>query len=275
MPSGLWTEAALHKFQGTLLARVSTKALSPKTDGAGDAHAAVPPALIAKKHMYNNKMLRKVRVWDLPTRIFHWSLALAVTALAISGLIGGNAMVWHFRFGYCVLALLMFRLVWGFVGGRWSRFGAFVYAPQSVILYLKGQGRPEHSVGHSPVGAASVFAMLAVLVAQVTSGLLSDDEIASAGPLTRFVSNATVSLATNYHKNIGKWLLLALVVAHITAIFFYLWRKHNLLGAMLHGDKTLVSTVDASRDDAASRVAAAIVLCVCAALTAWVASMGA
>ncbi len=220
--------------------------------------------------MYNNKNLNKVRVWDLPTRIFHWTLVICAIALAITGSVGGNAMVWHFRFGYSVFTLLLFRLVWGLVGGRWSRFGAFVYAPQSVINYLKGKGKPEHGVGHSPIGAASVFAMLFLLLAQVASGLLSDDEIAFSGPLTRFVSNATVGLATNYHADIGKWLLLGLVLLHFAAILFYLRRKHNLVGAMLHGDKNLVMHAPSSRDDAGSRVAALLVLALCAALAYWV-----
>jgi cytochrome b len=224
--------------------------------------------------MHNNTtVLRKVRVWDLPTRIFHWAMVASVLALAISGWIGGNAMVWHFRFGHTVLALLLFRIVWGLVGGRWSRFGAFIYSPRSVIAYLRGKGRPEDSVGHSPIGAVSVFAMLAVLMAQVSSGLFSDDEIAFQGPLSRFVSNASVSLATNYHKNIGKWLLLALVVLHISAVGIYLWRKHNLLGAMLHGDKDVVVPVPGSRDDSLSRITALLVFGGCAAATAWVASL--
>lgn len=225
--------------------------------------------------MYNNRTLNKVRVWDLPTRIFHWALVAGVLGLAISGTIGGNAMIWHFRFGYAVLTLLLFRIVWGLVGGRWSRFGAFIYSPQSVYNYLKGRGKAEHSVGHSPIGAGSVFAMLGILLAQVGSGLLSDDEIAFAGPLTRFVSNATVSLATNYHKNIGKWIVLALVLLHIAAIVFYLWRKHNLVGAMLHGDKELVTRVAPSRDDAASRTAALVVLAGCAGLVYWISMLAA
>jgi cytochrome b len=225
--------------------------------------------------MYNNKTLTRVRVWDLPTRIFHWALVAGVLGLAISGTIGGNAMIWHFRFGYAVLTLLLFRIVWGLVGGRWSRFGAFIYSPQSVYNYLKGRGKAEHAVGHSPIGAGSVFAMLGFLLAQVGTGLLSDDEIAFAGPLTRFVSNATVSLSTNYHKNIGKWILLALVLLHILAIVFYLWRKHNLVGAMLHGDKELVTEVPASRDDAASRAAALVVLAACAGLVYWISAQAA
>lgn len=225
--------------------------------------------------MDNKGTLIKVRVWDLPTRIFHWALVAGVIGLAISGTIGGNAMVWHFRFAYAVLTLLLFRIVWGLVGGRWSRFGAFIYSPQSVFNYLRGRGKPEHSVGHSPIGAGSVFAMLGVLLAQVGTGLLSDDEIAFAGPLTRFVSNATVSLATNYHKNIGKWILLALVLLHIAAIVVYLWRKHNLVGAMLHGDKELVARVPPSRDDAASRTAALVVLAACAGLVYWITTLAA
>ncbi|TAG32533.1 MAG: cytochrome B [Polaromonas sp.] len=225
--------------------------------------------------MHIQKNLFKVRVWDLPTRLFHWSLVAGVIGLAISGLMGGNAMVWHFRFGYAVLSLLLFRVVWGLVGGRWSRFGAFIYAPTSVINYLKGRGKPEHSVGHSPIGAASVFAVLGLLLAQAGTGLLSDDEIAASGPLTRFVSNAMVNLATNYHKNIGKWLLLALVVLHIGAILFYLWRKHNLVKPMLSGDKDLALAAPSSRDDALSRAGALLVWVLCAALVAWMASLAA
>lgn len=217
----------------------------------------------------------KVRIWDMPTRVFHWALALCIVGLIITGNVGGNAMVWHFRIGLTVLALLLFRLVWGLVGGRWSRFAAFIYSPRSVINYIKGNGKPEHSVGHTPTGAGSVFALLAVLFAQVGSGLLSDDEIAFAGPLTRFVSGATVNLATNYHKNIGKWIILALVVLHIAAIVFYLRRKQNLIKPMLHGDKQLALAVPASRDDAASRVGALVVFGICVVFVYWVSSLAA
>ena len=217
--------------------------------------------------------LYKVRVWDLPTRVFHWVLALCTVGLIITGSVGGNAMVWHFRIGLTVLALLLFRLVWGLVGGRWSRFAAFIYSPRSLINYLKGKGNPEHSVGHSPPGAGSVFALLAILLAQVGSGLISDDEISSAGPLVRFVSGATTNLATNYHKNIGKWIILALVVLHIAAIVFYLIRKQNLIKPMLHGDKHLAVAVAASRDDAASRIGALVIFGVCLLFVRWISSL--
>ena len=104
-------------------------------------------------------MTHKVRVWDLPTRVFHWTLAACVIALVATGQIGGSAMDWHFRFGYAVLTLLLFRLAWGFVGGHWSRFSSFLYAPSTVLRYLRGQGGPELSAGHNPLGAGSVFAL--------------------------------------------------------------------------------------------------------------------
>ena len=221
------------------------------------------------------RQLPQVRIWDLPTRVFHWVLALCVVGLVITGNVGGNAMVWHFRIGLGVLALLLFRLVWGLVGGHWSRFAAFIYSPRSIIQYIKGNGKPEHSVGHTPTGAGSVFALLIVLLAQVGSGLISDDEIASAGPLVRFVSGATSNIATNYHTNIGKWIILVLVLLHVAAILFYLWRKQNLIKPMLSGDKQLTLVVPATRDDAVTRVAALLIFGGCIAFVAWLSSLAA
>ena len=211
----------------------------------------------------------KTRVWDLPTRIFHWALVVCVVGLVFSANVGGNAMTWHFRFGYGVLSLLLFRIVWGLVGGRWSRFSSFVYAPSTLINYMKGRGRPEHSVGHNPLGAGSVFALLTILLAQVGSGMMSDDEIAASGPLAKFVSNATVSTATWYHKDVGKLVIIALVVLHITAILFYLFKKKdNLVRPMIHGDKLLDSVVESSKDNAQSRTMAAVVFAICVGLVA-------
>jgi cytochrome b len=215
------------------------------------------------------------RVWDLPTRIFHWALAFCVFSLLITGFRGGDAMPWHYRFGYCVLSLLMFRLVWGIVGGKWSRFTSFIYAPSNILRYLKGQGDPLHSVGHNPLGAFSVFTMLALLLVQIGTGLISDDEISAAGPLTKFVSNATVSLASSYHVTIGKVLVIVLVITHLAAIVFYLYKKReNLIKPMLHGDKLLPNSTPASADTAATRTLALIILLVCAAFVYWLVSLG-
>lgn len=219
--------------------------------------------------------MKSTRIWDLPTRVFHWALVFCVIGLVISGNVGGNAMPWHFRFGYCVLTLILFRLTWGFVGGRWSRFASFIYSPSSIIKYIKGEGHPHHSVGHNPMGALSVFALLTFLAAQVATGLISDDEIAAAGPLTRFVSNATVSLASSYHTQLGKIFIIVLVLLHVGAILFYLYKKReNLIKPMIHGDKQVPADAPASRDDAASRALALGIFVVCAALVYGLVSLG-
>lgn len=212
-------------------------------------------------------MTHQVRVWDLPTRVFHWTLAVCVISLVVTGQIGGSAMDWHFRFGYTVLTLLLFRLAWGLVGGHWSRFSSFLYAPSTVLRYLRGQGGPELSTGHNPLGAGSVFALLFFLLVQVATGLISDDEIASSGPLTSLVPSTWVSQATWYHHSVGKLVLIVLVALHVAAILFYLLRKRqNLVRPMLLGDKEVEQALPSSRDDVRTRLLAIVLLAVCAGL---------
>ena len=217
--------------------------------------------------------LYRVRIWDLPTRVFHWASALCVLGLAVTGTVGGSAMVFHFRFGYALLTLLLFRLVWGLMGGHWSRFRSFVFGPRAVFAYLRGRAPASHSVGHSPLGALSVWALLAFLSLQVATGLISDDEISTAGPLTHLVSNAAVSLGSQYHTQLGKWILLALVLLHVAAIIYHVRRRQGLLAAMLHGDKQLPAPAAATRDDALSRITAFLLLCLCAAAVFWLSGL--
>lgn len=210
-----------------------------------------------------------VRVWDAPTRLFHWALVACFVGLVVSGQFGGGAMVWHFRFGYGVLALLIFRLIWGFQGGYWSRFATFVYTPRQVLRYLEGHDEPNQHVGHNPLGALSVFAMLAFLALQVASGLMSDDEISAAGPLTRLVSSQWVNYATYYHKEIGKLVLILLVSLHLGAIAYYLLAKReNLISPMVLGDKSLSFAAQKTSDTVANRIKAAVILLICAMLVA-------
>ena len=220
-------------------------------------------------------MPNTVRVWDLPTRVFHWALVTCIVGSVISGYVGGAAIVWHARLGYAVLTLLLFRLLWGFVGGYWSRFPSFLYAPRSVLLYLRGQSHPDHLVGHNPLGAGSVFAMLAFLLAQVGTGLVSDDEISFTGPLNRFVQSSKGLAATWYHKQVGQWIVVGLVLLHIAAVLYYLRRKkENLIRPMLVGDKQVAHATRSSRDDAVTRTLAVVLLGACAAVVSWVASLG-
>ena len=220
-------------------------------------------------------MSNAVRVWDLPTRLFHWTLAACVVGSVITGYIGGAVMTWHARIGYVILTLLLFRIVWGFIGGRWSRFASFLYSPASVINYLRGKPHPDHLIGHNPLGSASVFAMLAFLAAQVATGLIGDDEISFTGPLNRFVESAKGLAATWYHKRVGQWVIVGLVLLHIGAILYYLWKKNdNLIKPMLHGDKRLPGTVVPSKDDAGSRVVALVALAICAGFVTWLVRLG-
>lgn len=232
-----------------------------------DAAATAPPADV-----------ERVRVWDLPTRLFHWVLAAAVIGSVATAKVGGNAMAWHYRFGYLILVLLLFRLVWGLVGGRWARFASFVYGPASTLRYLRGRRSDgdRFDVGHSPTGALSVFALLLVLAVQVGTGLVSFDDIEQVGgPLNRFVAEATAMKALGWHKSAGQALVIALVVLHLVAVLFYLLAKRrNLIGPMWHGDKPLADVSLAAADTARERAVALAVALGCAALVAWVISLG-
>jgi cytochrome b len=233
---------------------------------------ARPATAVASRYQAGT---RRVRVWDLPTRLFHWSLVACIVGLVATGYAGGAAMQWHAQLGYAVLALLLFRVCWGFLGGRWSRFASFLYSPASVIAYLRGKGDKKQQAGHNPLGAFSVYAMLAVLLVQVGTGLVSDDEISFTGPLSRFVTAGQSLAATWYHKDVGQWAIAALLLMHVAAIAYYLVRKNNnLIKPMLDGDKTVTEPVPASRDDALSRALAAAVFAACAAAVAWIAGLG-
>jgi cytochrome b len=242
--------------------------------------AAVTTVLVARPRQPGKEMEAsmpyRVRVWDLPTRLFHWLLVICVLALVVTGHVGGGAMQWHGRIGYTVLALLLFRLVWGFVGGWWSRFASFLYRPRSVVDYLAGRAHPDHLVGHNPLGAASVFAMLAVLLAQAGTGLFGDDEVGFTGPLNALVSTERGLALTWYHRNIGQWLIVALVLLHVGAVAFYATKKRQVLIApMLSGDKVVAHAARPARDDRASRVLALLVVALAAGVVAWIVRLGA
>ena len=205
--------------------------------------------------------LTAVRVWDLPTRTFHWVLALTIVGSVVSAKIGGNAMIWHFRFGYVVFALIAFRVLWGLVGGRWSRFSSFIYAPGTVLRYLRGQSRADehHDVGHNPLGSFSVFALLGFLALQVASGLVADDEIANVGPLNRFVSGRIGQPGHALAQ--GLWPVDpagAGGAAHRGhPVLPAAARSKNLVRPMIVGDKTLPPGTPAASDDGATPPAGA------------------
>ena len=213
-----------------------------------------------------------VRVWDLPTRVFHVLLAVLVTAAIVTAEVGGDWMAWHLRCGEAVLALLAFRWAWGFAGGRWSRFASFVPVPARLARALRGQAAAHERIGHNALGALSVWAFLLLLTAQVATGLVADDEVDTTGPLNAHVGSHVAKIASRWHAGWGADLMFALIALHVLAIAWYALRKRDpLLRAMWTGDKSLPPTTPASRDDGASRaLALAIVLAAAAGVWALV-----
>ncbi len=182
-----------------------------------------------------------VRVWDLPTRIFHWGLAALVVFSFTTGQLGGEWMAWHLRSGYAVLALVLFRLAWGFAGPGTSRFARFVRGPRAALAYGRQLLARRHApvAGHNPLGGWMVLVLLGLVLAQALTGLFADDEIATQGPLAVKVSNAMVARMSAWHSTI-EWALVAAVALHVAAIAAYRWVLGvRLVGPMLHGRQVL------------------------------------
>jgi len=178
------------------------------------------------------EMSGHIKLWDAPLRLFHWLFAGTVIAAVVTGWVGGNLMPWHGRLGLLVLGLLVFRLVWGFVGSTYARWSRIFAATVGVKDYLQGNWR---EAGHNPFGAFSVLAMLLLVSFQVTSGLMATDDIAFQGPLYALVSSETGSLLSGLHRQ-AKWLLLVLIGMHIAAIGYYtLVMRRPLVRAMIAG----------------------------------------
>lgn len=179
--------------------------------------------------------MKKVLLWDLPTRLFHWLLVIAVGGAWLSGETGGNWLVWHARLGFLIVGLVVFRLVWGFAGSTYARFATFVRGPGSIKAYLAGQW---HGLGHNPLGALSVLALLGLVALQVGSGLFAfNDDTGFTGPFHDLVSSAIGDTATRLHHKIID-LLIILVGLHVAAIVFYARiKKDNLVLPMITGHK--------------------------------------
>jgi cytochrome b len=175
----------------------------------------------------------RIRIWDLPTRLFHWTLVICITGSFISVKVGGLWMDWHVRFGLITLWLIIFRLIWGVAGSRYARFNQFVRSPRTVWNYLRG--RIPHIAGHNPLGAYSVIALLLSIGFQAFSGLFANDDVLTAGPLASLDESWSATL-TGLHK-LNEWVLIGLVSLHIAAILWYrIKRRKNLVAAMIHGN---------------------------------------
>lgn len=230
--------------------------------------------------MKGKRNMVSIRIWDLPLRLFHWSLVLLVTVSIVTGLFGGDlglsAAQWHKLSGYAVLALLLFRLSWGFAGSTYSRFGNFVHGPRAVVQYvgeLAGRRAAAVRLGHNPLGGWSTLAMLLSLLVQATTGLfLSDEDLGLEGPLAKYVGRATGDRLNELHEG-NATLLLILIGLHLCAIVIYRFLKgENLVKPMITGFKQL----PAAREDAAARgghlLLAAVLLACCVGIVWFIAN---
>mgnify|MGYP002628171914 FL=1 len=214
------------------------------------------------------------RVWDLPTRLFHWLFAAAVIGAIVTVKVGGTWMDWHPIFGVTALVLLTFRVIWGFTGSRYARFSSFVKGPRTVWHYLR---HPEERSppGHSPLGGLSVVALLLVVAVQAGTGLFATDDILTSGPLNQFVSSDTAALLTSIHK----WnenVLFGLVGLHLVAIAIYALRGKQLVPPMITGNvlsENLPSDAVAARDTVGIKIWALVLILVLGWLGWWLVSL--
>jgi cytochrome b len=180
--------------------------------------------------------MSRQRIWDLPTRLFHWSLVGTIVFAVVTGKIGGNWIEWHGRSGLFILGLIIFRVIWGFVGSPTARFANFVRGPRAIKAYLKGEWQ---GVGHNPLGALAVLGLLTLTIAQVASGLFANDDIAFQGPLAALLSKEASDQSRALHSQVF-YGLLAIVGLHLAAIAFYARvKKTNLVLPMVTGYQAL------------------------------------
>jgi len=182
-------------------------------------------------------MKKIIRVWDLPIRLFHWLLVAGIILSFVTVKIGGNAMSWHAFSGYCVLSLIIFRILWGFIGSHHARFIHFVPSPKGLIHFLGGKAKA--GLGHNPLGALSVLALLFSVGLQAVTGLFANDDIAFEGPFAKYISSETIELLTSIHRQNEK-VLIILIALHLCAILYYQkFKGENLIKPMLGGDKEI------------------------------------
>lgn len=211
-----------------------------------------------------------VKVWDLPTRLFHWSLVFGVISAVVARKLGDSMLVWHMWNGYAMLVLLLFRLMWGFLGSSTARFRDFLAGPGAVFAYLRAllKGETPHFIGHNPAGGWSVVLLLTALTVQGVTGLFASDDIFVKGPLAFLVSEKTVAILSTLHRW-NLWVLIALITLHVSAVLFYLKKGENLILPMLTGEKHLSDLPPGSPPVTLRSTRRALLLLALSALLVW------
>jgi len=182
-------------------------------------------------------MKKIIRVWDLPIRLFHWLLVVCIAGSFVTINLGDEFIQWHAYFVYSILTLLIFRIIWGFVGSTHARFASFLPTKKAIFDYLSGSS--PRVLGHNPIGAISVFALIFVLCVQVLTGLFVDDEVSFQGPLAKYVSGSISSFLSEIHEG-NQVVIYTLIAIHIAAIWYYKkFKGENLIKPMISGDKEI------------------------------------
>jgi len=212
----------------------------------------------------------RVAVWDWPVRVVHWSMVLLFVALVATGLVKGDALAWHMRFGQALLALVLFRVLWGFVGSRNARFRSFVRGPRAAARYVRSRMRrtPEVYATHNPIGGWMVVALLAAMLVQTGTGLFTNDDVLWDGPLVKWVAKDTSDAISSIHRRFA-WVVVTLAVLHVLAVIAYLALfRENLAKAMVSGLKSLPADLADPSAASASSLKAMGLLAACG-LAVW------
>jgi cytochrome b len=213
-----------------------------------------------------------VPVWDWPVRVVHWLIMLLVATLLTTGLTQGErVMVWHMRAGEALLALVLFRVLWGFVGSRNARFSSFVRGPAAVIAYVGSIVRPPHHAHatHNPIGGWMVVALLVALLAQASLGLFTNDDILVDGPLVKLISKDLSDTISTLHRR-GWWVVVSLASLHIAAVVsYFVALDENLVYPMVSGVKSLPPAIASPAAAQASTWRALVLLALCASAVWW------
>ncbi|HTP40474.1 MAG TPA: cytochrome b/b6 domain-containing protein [Steroidobacteraceae bacterium] len=212
------------------------------------------------------------KVWDLPVRIFHWSLLAAVIGAYLTNRLGVTYFRYHVWCGYAVLVLVCFRILWGLLGTRHARFRHFLRGPLTTARYGAGllRGSAAHMAGHNPLGALMVVLLLAMLLTQAVTGLFGNDEIFNFGPLYGYVSNARSLALTSLHRRLFYWILAAIAL-HVMAVAYHRYVKgERLVVAMWHGRKPAALVPDGEEIRSSRLWLAVLLVAVLCAVLAWV-----
>ncbi len=194
-----------------------------------------------------NEPLRRVRVWDTSTRLFHWAVVILVVAAYVTFQL--NWMDWHARCGYALLAAVLFRILWGLFGSETARFTRFLAAPRAAVHHLSRllHREPDGQAGHNAAGGWMVLVLLLLLLLEALSGLYVGNDVADEGPLSGVTPAAVANAITALHSMVWD-VLLAAVALHLLAILIYAGAKgHNLLWPMITGWKRLPPEVPPPR----------------------------